>query len=233
MCSAPVLALLNYSLPYTLETDACGTGVGVVLSQKGLPLAYFSKSLSMRNQGLSTYEKEYLAVLLDVDHWCHYIERRPFTIVIDHKSLKYLLGQNVHTAIQKKGLVKLMGLDFQIKYRKGRINGATDALSSIFEEDRVEGCCSALTTILPEWLVEIEETYAGDSEVGDLIAAVAVNSTRPSLWSFSSGILRYKGAVVVGISGSMHFNLIHLFHLPVGGHSEAQVTYQRVKAHFY
>jgi len=50
-----------------LETDACATGVGAVLLQNGHPLAYISKSLGPRNQGLSTYKKEYLAILVVVD----------------------------------------------------------------------------------------------------------------------------------------------------------------------
>ncbi|CAL1414734.1 unnamed protein product [Linum trigynum] len=196
MSHAPVLGLPDFTQAFTLETDASGTGVGAVLSQGGRPLAFYSKALSLRNQGLSTYEKEYLAVLMAVDHWRHYLEGRQFTIVTDHESLKFLLGQKVHTAIQKKGLVKLMGLDFQIKYRKGRYNGAADALSRVFEDEIEGSSCHALSTVLPEWLVEIEQSYENDAEVAALITAVAVNSSGPSLWAYSEGILRYKGAVV-------------------------------------
>jgi hypothetical protein len=39
-----------------------------VLQQDGHPIAFVSKALSPRNQWLSTYEKEYLAILLVVDH---------------------------------------------------------------------------------------------------------------------------------------------------------------------
>lgn len=34
-----------------------------MLLQKGHPLAYLSKALGPRSRGLSTYEKEYLAIL--------------------------------------------------------------------------------------------------------------------------------------------------------------------------
>jgi hypothetical protein len=57
MCSAPMLSLPNFAEPFEIETDACDTGVGVVLSQHGHPIAFLSKALSRANQKLSTYEK--------------------------------------------------------------------------------------------------------------------------------------------------------------------------------
>jgi len=63
LSSAPVLALPDFSLPFCIETDASGIGIGAVLLQKGHPLTYISKALGPRSRGLSTYEKEYLAIL--------------------------------------------------------------------------------------------------------------------------------------------------------------------------
>jgi hypothetical protein len=47
MISTPVLALLDFSVPFTVETDACHTGVGAVLSQQIHPIGYFRKSLGL------------------------------------------------------------------------------------------------------------------------------------------------------------------------------------------
>ena len=63
LSSTPVLALPNFLVPFAIETDASGVGIGAVLLQKGHPLAYLSKALGPRSRGLSTYEKEYLAIL--------------------------------------------------------------------------------------------------------------------------------------------------------------------------
>ncbi|XP_039004688.1 uncharacterized protein LOC120131883 [Hibiscus syriacus] len=102
MCQAPVLALPDFTKEFCLETDASSEGIGVVLSQGGRPLAYLSKALSTKNMDLSIYEKEYLAILLAVSKWRHYLECGSFVIKTDHEPLKYLLEQKLTTTIQKK-----------------------------------------------------------------------------------------------------------------------------------
>lgn len=70
---APVLSLPDFSKPFCIETDASGLGVGVVLLQDKHPLAFLSKALGPKSQGLSTYEKEYLAILMAVQQWRAYL----------------------------------------------------------------------------------------------------------------------------------------------------------------
>ena len=73
MTSAPVLALPDFSLPFVLEADASGYGIGAVLMQKGQPIAYMSKALGPKAAAWSTYDKEALKMegllfLLLLDH---------------------------------------------------------------------------------------------------------------------------------------------------------------------
>ena len=69
MVSTPVLALPNFSKSFVVETDASGGGIGAVLMQDAHPIAYLSKALSPKHQQLSTYEKEFLAVVMAVEKW--------------------------------------------------------------------------------------------------------------------------------------------------------------------
>jgi hypothetical protein len=131
MVSTPVLALPNFDLPFTVETDACDTGVGAILSQNGHPIAYLSKALGINNRKLSVYEKEFLAVMMAVDKWRPYLQRGPFTIVTDHKSLVNLQDQQLTTEFQRKAMAKMVVLQFHIMYKKGSDNGAADSLSRV------------------------------------------------------------------------------------------------------
>lgn len=63
LITAPVLALPDFSKPFVVETDACDSGIGAIVQQQGHPIAFMSKAICPNFRGLSTYEKEYLAVV--------------------------------------------------------------------------------------------------------------------------------------------------------------------------
>jgi len=54
MLSAPVLARPDFTQRFVIETDASGAGIGTVLMQRGHPIAYLSKALSLKCQSLPT-----------------------------------------------------------------------------------------------------------------------------------------------------------------------------------
>lgn len=84
MTKLPVLALSDYTKLFIIEFDASGKGLGVVLMQEGHTIAFWSKGLSHKNQALSTYENELMAVVLAILKWRYYLLRRHFLIRTDH-----------------------------------------------------------------------------------------------------------------------------------------------------
>jgi RNase H-like domain found in reverse transcriptase len=91
MTCAPILALQKFSLPFTVEIDACHDGIGAVLMQEKRLIAFLSQKLGFKNQDLSTYEKELLTLITAVTKWKHYLIGQEFIIKTDQISLKHLL----------------------------------------------------------------------------------------------------------------------------------------------
>lgn len=69
-----------------------------------------------------------LAIVKSIRKWRPYLLRKPFTIRTDQKSLKYLLEQRITTPAQTRWLLKILGYDYKIKYKKGAENQGTDSL---------------------------------------------------------------------------------------------------------
>lgn len=62
MTEAPILALPNFDEEFVLETDASRLGIGVILSQHGHPICYYSKKFGPRMMSTSTYVHETCAI---------------------------------------------------------------------------------------------------------------------------------------------------------------------------
>lgn len=230
LIQAPVLALPDFNVSFTIETDAYDVGVGAVLSQNGHPLAFGSRALGPRNRGLSVYEKEYLAILLAVQQWRSYLQLAEFTIHTDHKSLTHLADQRLHTDWQRKALTKLMGLQYKIVYKKGILNGAADALS---RKPMHSSEILSISNVQPVWLDRVLSSYANDSHMQSVVQKLAVDPLSEPHYTFRDGLLCYKNMTWIGPDSELQLQIIKAFHdSPVGGHSGFPVTYRRLVSLF-
>lgn len=230
LCSAPVLALLDFSQSFHIDTDASGTGIGAVLHQNGHPLAFISKPLCPRNQGLTVYGKEYLALLIAVDQWRHYLLQAEFVIHTDHQSLTHLNEHRLHTAWQQKVFPRLQGLQYRIQYRKGTENAAADALSCRSHSEIL----AAMSSVQHQWLQELTLSYQSDPKACDLLTRLAVSPDAVPPYTLFQGLIRYKNRVWLGSSADIQQRVIQAFHSSlVGGHSGVPATYSHIKQLFF
>ncbi|XP_074298103.1 uncharacterized protein LOC141628919 [Silene latifolia] len=230
MVKAPVLALPNFSEQFEVETDASGKGIGAVLSQKGHPIAFISKALSERHLALSTYEKELLAVIMAVEKWRPYLIGRHFTIKTDHFSLKYLLEQKITTPFQSKCLPKLLGLDYEVIYRKGKENTVADSLSRITGGELLAITVTQVRTDL------LQKVYSSWQEQGcqELIQSLKDQVNPQSKYKWENDRLSGERKIGSRTDEMLRKEILSLMHeSALGGHSGTHVTTKRVAALFY
>ncbi|XP_026322465.1 uncharacterized protein LOC113232055 [Hyposmocoma kahamanoa] len=70
----------------TVETDASEFAVAATLSQKGRPVAFFSRTLSDSERKHAAVEKEACAIVESIRKWRHYLIHRHFLLITDQKS---------------------------------------------------------------------------------------------------------------------------------------------------
>ncbi|GJS18308.1 putative mitochondrial protein [Tanacetum coccineum] len=233
MISAPVLALPDFDKEFTVETDASGIGIGAVLIQGGHPIAYLSKTLSAKHQLMSTYEKEFLAVILALERWRGYLLDRHFKIKTDHFSLKYLLEQRINTPTQMKWLPKLMGFDYEIIFKKGVENVSADALSRIHNEAQLLSLFTS-SPVTPELLKRIADTWEEDNELKAKVDKLKKGESVRNAYVWENHQLRRKGKLVVGNNAALRMELLTHFHSgPVGGHVGIKATMHKLCSLFY
>lgn len=116
-----------------LDTDACDTGVGAVLSQiqdgAERVLAYGSRKLSRAEQNYCTTRRELLAIVDFTAHFRQYLLGRRFKVRTDHSSLRWLTRMKEPEGQLARWLEKLAEYDFEIIHRPGRLHSNADSLS--------------------------------------------------------------------------------------------------------
>ncbi|KAH9770474.1 hypothetical protein KPL71_012393 [Citrus sinensis] len=230
MTTTPVLAIPNFNEIFVIETDASDAGIGAVLSQQGRPIAFLSRALGPQKRAWPIYSKEMLAIIEAVRCWRPYLMGRKFQILTDQRSLKYFLEQRVTTPEQQKWVTKLLGYEYDIKYRPGKENSAADSLSR-------EGGGSIIHAISrPEFVIweELKKESRESPWVQQILSQREVDSKKSYEYVWKDGLLYYKGSIVIPPESSLKTRLLQEFHdTKIGGHSGVLRTWKRLAQNFY
>ena len=133
MSSSPVLMIPDPRKDFTLETDASGFAIGVILSQEDSdgqlrPVRFVSRKMNDMEKNYSVHE-EMLAIFYALGKLRHYLHGPRVHVLTDHCSLKYLSTQQTMSGRQHRWMAFLDQFDLDIAYLPGKLNAGTDALS--------------------------------------------------------------------------------------------------------
>ena len=133
LVKAPILAYPDPDIPFILDTDASGVGIGAVLSQvqegRERVIAYGSKTLSKEERRYCVTRRELLAVVYFMKSYRHFLWGRKFLVRTDHGALRYLLNFKDPQGQMARWLQVLDTYDFEIEHRAGKSHGNADAMS--------------------------------------------------------------------------------------------------------
>ena len=137
LTSAPVLAFPDYNLPFEVHTDASMVGIGATLLQRvaGVPrpIAFASRKLSQAEVNYSATDREMLAIAWALKHWREVIQGYQVVVYSDHAPLVNTLKPTHRDPHGRRARyqVTLGEFNAEIRYIKGKVNYAPDALSRI------------------------------------------------------------------------------------------------------
>ncbi|XP_045459304.1 uncharacterized protein K02A2.6-like [Melitaea cinxia] len=133
----PVLQFFDEKLPVVLSVDSSKDGLGAVLLQNRLPVAYASKALSECQQRYAQIEKELLAILFGCERFHQFIFGRHITIETDHNPLIGIIKKPLNSTSPRiqRMLIKLQKYEFNLVYKRGKELYIADTLSRSFDTD--------------------------------------------------------------------------------------------------
>lgn len=140
LTTAPVLGYPDYNLPFVLQTDASGGGLGAVLAQvqdgTERVIAYASRGLSPAETRYPAHKLEFLALKWAVaDKFYDHLYGRRFSVQTDNNPLKYVMTSAKLDATGQRWVSRLSAFDFDIQYRRGQSNANADALSRLSNQE--------------------------------------------------------------------------------------------------
>ena len=127
------LHAIDDSAPFVVETDASAGALAASLTQKGKPVAFFSRSLAPSERHHSAIEREACAIVEAVRKWRHFLIGRHFQLVTDQQSVRFMFDHKNRGKVKNEKILRwrleLSCFSYDISYRPGSRNLVADALS--------------------------------------------------------------------------------------------------------
>lgn len=98
-------------------------------------MAYFSKKITLAECNYEIYDKELLAIIKAFKKWRPKLlvdeedDAEPITVLSNHKNLEYFMSTKQLNRRQARWAEFLLGFNFKITYRAGKLGGKLDALT--------------------------------------------------------------------------------------------------------
>jgi hypothetical protein len=129
-----LLAYPDFNAPFHIHTDASKTQIGAVISQKGKPIAFYSRKMNDAQRNYTTTEKELLSIVATLKEFRNILLGQTITVHTDHKNLTY---KHFNTERAMRWRLVLEEYGPELEYIKGERNVVADALSRLdIEDDR-------------------------------------------------------------------------------------------------
>ena len=145
IASEPVIAAPDWNRVFLLQTDYSATALAAILSQRDEAneehiIACASRACSSAESKLSATEGELTALVYGITHFHRYLFGRRFKAETDHSALAHLHRFKDQYSKLARYAILLQGYDFEVVYRRGRLNGNADALSRVapIKDDEAE-----------------------------------------------------------------------------------------------
>ena len=116
---AHILVLPNFNKVFEVKCDASHTGIGVILSQEGKPIVFFSEKLSEARRKYITYDKEFYIIYGALYHWSQYLLAKSFVLFSNHEALKFINHQHKLNRRHATWVELLQVYNFTIKHKVG------------------------------------------------------------------------------------------------------------------
>ena len=123
-----LLSYPNFNEPFDIHTDASKLQLGAVISQKGKPIAFYSRKLNPAQVNYTTTERELLSIVETLKEFRNILLGQSIRVHTDHKNLTY---KTFNTERVMRWRLILEEYSPELVYIKGTKNIPTDALSRL------------------------------------------------------------------------------------------------------